>query len=674
MSKKLKTIIFSLIIVGFLIGVIYFFLNEDDKTSLTVSQRKWIENNKNNVIDLSVLSGVPVINDNGNGMFLEFLNTLESETGLEFNKLSYSKGSNPSSDYSLVISDNIKDGILFYKDNYVIVTKNLYHFNDVTEIANLKIGYLKDNSKIDKYLYGSNGCIYTSFDNESLMFDSLEDGSVDGVVVPKLDYIEYILDNNLNIAYNIDEYSINYVLKLGGNTQLNKILTKYFAGYKKTKYDGSFTKFLSDVYFTSKGIDDKEQASFRSKRYSYGFVLDEPYMININSKLSGFNYAFIKSFAKAADVEVQFKRYSSIKNVVTDFNKGSLDVIYGDTSSSKYGIDSFKTVPVYNNKAAVITRGNTDLTVNNVSSLEGITVLVTKNSSSYKYLKKNGIKTKTFDNTRSLISSLSFDDVALVDDYVYDYYVRGILKDSIKLKTIDILNDFGFITKNSKSNKIFNEFLNFYITFVSSNKIVNESYLDIFSSNKSVVHLQVILAVLVIILIFLVLILAVSLLKKKGSRKVRLSKNDKLRYVDSMTSLKNRDYLNDNLYKWDGSEVYPQSVVIIDLNNIAYINDNFGHAEGDKVIVEAASILIKYQLSDSELVRTNGNEFLVFTIGHEEKDIVTYIRKLNKEFKELSHGFGAAIGYSMINDEIKTIDDAINEATIDMRDNKEDIK
>ena len=112
----------------------------------------------------------------------------------------------------------------------------------------------------------------------------------------------------------------------------------------------------------------------------------------------------------------------------------------------------------------------------------------------------------------------------------------------------------------------------------------------------------------------------------------------------------------------------------IDLNNIAYINDNFGHTEGDKVIATAASILINNQLSGSELLRTNGNEFLVFTVGHDEKSVVTYIRKLNKEFKELSHGFGAAIGYSMITDEIKTIDDAINEATLDMRSNKEEIK
>ena len=51
-----------------------------------------------------------------------------------------------------------------------------------------------------------------------------------------------------------------------------------------------------------------------------------------------------------------------------------------------------------------------------------------------------------------------------------------------------------------------------------------------------------------------------------------------------------------------------------------------------------------------------------------------YALKLSKEFKELPHNFGAAIGYSMILDDIKTIDDAINEASLDMRNKKEDYK
>ena len=139
-----------------------------------------------------------------------------------------------------------------------------------------------------------------------------------------------------------------------------------------------------------------------------------------------------------------------------------------------------------------------------------------------------------------------------------------------------------------------------------------------------------------------------------------------------LTSLKNRNYLNDNIEKWDLSEVYPQTIVVIDLNNVAYINDNYGHAEGDKVIGEAANILISTQMPNSDIIRTNGNEFLIYMVGYDEKQVVSYMRKLNKEFKGLSHGFGAAIGYSMINDAIKTVDDAINEATAMMKEVKEE--
>ena len=139
-----------------------------------------------------------------------------------------------------------------------------------------------------------------------------------------------------------------------------------------------------------------------------------------------------------------------------------------------------------------------------------------------------------------------------------------------------------------------------------------------------------------------------------------------------LTSLKNRTYLNDNIEKWDSSDIYPQAIVIVDLNNIAYINDNYGHEEGDNIIKEAANILISNQVENSEIMRTNGNEFLIYLVEYDEKQVVTYIRKLNKEFKELTHGFGAALGYSMIVDALKTVDDAINEATLDMRSNKEE--
>jgi len=57
-------------------------------------------------------------------------------------------------------------------------------------------------------------------------------------------------------------------------------------------------------------------------------------------------------------------------------------------------------------------------------------------------------------------------------------------------------------------------------------------------------------------------------------------------------------------------------------------------------------------------------------IGYSQKQITNYIHKLNKEFKKLPYEYGAEFGYSMITDDIKTIEDAINEAVEEMKKQK----
>lgn len=117
-----------------------------------------------------------------------------------------------------------------------------------------------------------------------------------------------------------------------------------------------------------------------------------------------------------------------------------------------------------------------------------------------------------------------------------------------------------------------------------------------------------------------------------------------------------------------------QAIVMVDLNNVKYVNDNFGHEEGDQLIIKAAGILVNTQLENSEIMRTDGNEFLIYLVGYSERQVETYTKKIAKEMKGLPHEFGGAVGYSMILDKIKTLDDAINEATIQMIANKEDLK
>ena len=109
----------------------------------------------------------------------------------------------------------------------------------------------------------------------------------------------------------------------------------------------------------------------------------------------------------------------------------------------------------------------------------------------------------------------------------------------------------------------------------------------------------------------------------------------------------------------------------MDINRVKELNDSFGHEEGDKQIQAVANILIRTQIDNSEIIRTDGNEFLVYLIEYSEKQVVSYIKKLMKEFKRLPHDYGVAIGYSMIFDDSKLIEDAFNEASEQMRENKD---
>ena len=177
---------------------------------------------------------------------------------------------------------------------------------------------------------------------------------------------------------------------------------------------------------------------------------------------------------------------------------------------------------------------------------------------------------------------------------------------------------------------------------------------------------------LLILFTFLLMLTIIAFIMfKRNNKKKDISKENKLKFIDVMTSLKNRNYLNYNIKKWDDNVIYPQSIVIIDLNNVKYINDNYGHEEGDNVIKEAANILLNSQLENTDIMRTDGNEFLVYMVGYDEKAVQDYTRNVNQLLKELPHNFGATFGYSMITDDIKTIDDAINEATLSMRQAKE---
>lgn len=678
--KKKKAIIISglLFLLLIIVGVVYFIFNKEDKKStLTLVEKQWIESNKNNVIDFGLINDVAILNNSGEGIIFDFMNNIEENTGLDFNKVSYKYGDDLKEDYSFKVVDEVTDDdILIYSDNYVLIGKENEKYNSIEEIKNSIIGVLEDTMDITNKYLANNDISYKSSNNITELLNSIIENSVDYIVLPKLVFLSNIkAENDLYINYNITEINDNYVITLGETKKLNNILKKYYKKWSSENFDKSFMNKFANTYFNNKNVEEQSKVKFKSKRYVYGFVEDAPFDIEVNGKLVGINNSIIKDFANLTNVEITYDSFSSVAKLKKAFANGDIDFYFDRYSAEDYDLDYYNTVSMYDEKIVVASHYNNRITINTINSLDNKTVITLSNTKLCTELDNMDISYKAYNNMDSLFSHLDDTSIVVLDEAIYNFYKDSKFK-NFKIDYLYSLDDnYSYIIRDIKNNEVFEQFFNFYLGFANEKVLINDGYYSSLTAVSNNGLINKIITVFAIIVVFVVAYVLSSrfMPNKKKKRKLGIKKEDKLRYVDMLTSLKNRNYLNDNIEKWDESEVYPQSIIIVDLNNIAYINDNYGHQEGDEVIKQAANVLITNQMPNSDIIRTNGNEFLIYMVEYDEKQVVSYIKKLNKEFKDLQHGFGAAIGYSIITDGIKTIDDAVNEATLDMRNNKEEL-
>ena len=676
MNKK-KIVLVTLIttVVLAIIGSLWYYITqEDDKTALTLIEKQWIEKNKNQIYDFGIPTNIPMFTSGGSGIIFDFIKDLENKTGLVINEVS--DDGTKTYDYSMKIKKSLeKNDILVYKDTYAVITKNNIKYNDLSDIKNMNINILKGDDEVLAFYLGDNENLKINvFENITDLLGSISTDT-DAIVVPQTEYLNDVLaSDNLNISYNLNDLPVYYTISLGSNDKLNTIITKFYNKWKKDDFIKSYDDNFVRTYFDGSKISALEEQQFKSKNYKYGYIINTPFDTVINKNNEGINYDVIKGFASLSGITIDFIEYGSYDDLIKAFNNNEID-FFMNGSSIKLDDNVYDTISIYDEKIVIVSHNDNDLIIDSVNSLKDKDVYAIKNSKIANYLEERGVNVIESSNTSSMLNKLDKNSIIALERVAYNYYRQKNLNEYKIDYEFPLKKEYSFTFKDSEENKVFMNFFNFYLSYINEKVTINNTLYNLTSIRESSNILGELIGVSVIsgLLIFALLTLKEIKKKAKAKFKKKLSKEEKLKYIDMLTSLKNRNYLNDNISVWDESEIYPQAVIVVDLNNIAYINDNYGHAEGDELIKEAANILIKNQLSNSEIIRTNGNEFLIYLVGYDEKQTVSYLKKLNRALKDLSHGFGAASGYSMINDGIKTIDDAINEATIEMRTNKEEM-
>lgn len=677
MKKKLIIIIPIVIALAVFIGVYVYFNHEDAKTSLTVLEKKWIANNSDQKYDFEIVNNIPIYSMDGTGVIFDFINNFEIDTDLEFNKISYLKESNPTTsglririlNSSIALTEN---DLLIAEDGYVLISKDKTRYDKISELSEKVVGTLTaDVGEVSYFLKTASNLTYKSYDDVKTMLTDLEEGTISMIVIPQIMYLDQILINdNYYINYYFTEMSKKIVLTLSeDNKDLNNIVKKYYEKWKKDYYVSVYNEEYLKYYVNAKKINDKTKAEMLSKNYVYGYVENAPYEMSIDNTPSGIASEYIARLQRLTGIDLTYKKYKTVEELQQAIKNKEIDIYfnYFDMTANGYNLTTSPFVEEY-----VVLRNNKNKeNVTTFEELKGKNVNMLTNSTLLKYLKSNS---KANIIEKENLDSLTKDNnLIVVDKEIYLYYRNTKFSKYEPLYSDTMIShyNFGVLDTNSELYKLFdyimttNSYYNYRISGLNS---LNLSLVDRTSFE------ELYLIILGIVLLPLLILLALYLILRNRKKQTIVKKEDRRKYTDILTSLKNRNYLNLNMTVWEESKIYPQTIVVIDLNNIKYVNDNYGHEAGDNLIVAAASTLVNTQLENSEIIRTDGNEFLVYLVGYTEKQIETYCKKLNKELKELPYGFGAAIGYSMIMDDIKTIDDAINEATLEMKTIKEELK
>ena len=670
--KKILFTLFGVAIAVFL--VLYLIINYAEPNNLDSADKKWIADNGGKVIDIDIINDIPIYANNGSGVIFDFLKYINQETNLEFNKIPYLKGGTSfNSRYRFEIIDGStklsSNQLLIFNDSYVAIEKSERKISELKDFNNRIIGLLKDDvNSITYYLEGINNSNFKNYDSITSLFNALDNKEVNTVIIPYMLNLDKTIKSEYHVNYFFNNISKNIVLTLDSNNKsLNTIITKAYNYWFNNEYTADYNKTLLNYYINMRGVSDKTKADLLSKIYTYGYVENYPYEFSMAGHMEGVAIEYIKRIVKLTDIDVKFQKYDSIEKLKEGINKDNVDIYfdYFDGLNSKY----LKSKAVFLSKYVIIGKGN-NIVIDNLESLRGKNVSMLSNNYLTNYIKAN---TKANVSVKESIDDIKKDDIVIVDSEVYNYYKNSKFSKFEVLYMDTLKDDYAFMIKSSNDSffDLFNYFINTSSYYTCRNNAYNSFNGSIFDK---VTFEELYLIILGIILVPILSFIIIRVLLKNKKKISLIKRDDRKKYTDLMTSLKNRNYLNLNIEKWNQNKVYPQAIMLIDLNNTKYINDNYGREKGDALIVRASSILINTQLENSEIIRSDGNEFLIYMIGYNENQVDIYAKKLSKSLQELPYGFGAAIGYSMIVDNIKTIDDAINEATIAMQSDKESYK
>ena len=412
MRKKIIIIATFLIAVIAFIFVYRYYNKEDKTTTLTVSEKRWVENNSDQEYDFEVVNDYPLYGLNGAGVIYDFIADFQKNIGIDFNTISYLKTATPSTtSYRIRIlneDEKTTDNDLFlFTDSYVAIGTEYQRLNHIEDMKNLKFGVLEEDlEEVSYYLKAGSNLSYTSYGNITDLYKALDDNSVNMIIVPNIMYLDYTIQKEKYfINYYFTEINKKIVITLSDNKEdkkLNNIVRKYYNKWRQTNYITEYNEEYLNYYLENNNISAKEKSTLVSKTYKYGYVENLPYEKKVNGRVAGIAGEYINRISRLANINFVYKEYKSINDLKKAIDKGEIDIYfdYYNYTNDKY----LSTVSTFVEDYVVLGYQKDNHIVNSFESLKGEELAMLKGDSLYNYFKTNlKANIKTYNNLNELI-------------------------------------------------------------------------------------------------------------------------------------------------------------------------------------------------------------------------------------------------------------------------------
>ena len=211
--KKRNNKIIVLISAGviFIVSLLIFVLNySKDDTSYSLLEKKWLKDNENNVIDVSVYNDVSIFGENGNGIIFDYLDSFNKEYKINFNKVSYLENSETITNYKQLAfkildssSKLSENDILIYEDKYVIVSNTNKVIDNLSDMSSKNVATFENDLTIASYYLNGANVAYKAYKTIDSMLTAINEEEVDYLFLPFNQYLGIILkiQLKLNMVY-----------------------------------------------------------------------------------------------------------------------------------------------------------------------------------------------------------------------------------------------------------------------------------------------------------------------------------------------------------------------------------------------------------------------------------------------------------------------------------------